>query len=115
MATRPLCGATRCAISAMWIASAWLDAQAADRKSCPPLEEAELRALVLDVQSSIDRGDIELPSTILDEVDSRITCLVFAPAPRMWAELLVARAIVEFSLGGDWEDSMAAALRIRPS
>jgi hypothetical protein len=100
----------------MWIASALAQiAGAEDRQACAPLEEPELRALILDSQSAIDRGDIELPSSILEEVHQRLPCLAFAPPPRMWADLMVAQAIVEFSRGGDWEDPMAAALRIRPA
>lgn len=82
--------------------------------SCAPLDENEFRGYVLDAQSAIDRGDIEVPAAILHELDDRFPCLTFAPAPRMWAELLVARAIVEFSRGGDWQDPLAEALRIRP-
>jgi hypothetical protein len=82
---------------------------------CEPIDEPAFRSYVLDAQSAIDRGDVELPAAILAEIDGRVACLTFAPSPRMWADLLVARAIVEFSRGGDWEDAMAAALRIRPA
>lgn len=82
---------------------------------CDPIDEPEFRSYVLDAQSAIDRGDVELPAAILAEIDARLPCLTFAPSPRMWADLLVARAIVEFSRGGPWEDAMAAALRIRPA
>lgn len=91
-------------------------AAAAPRKeACSPLEEGEFRSYVLDAQSAIDRGDVDVPAAILSELDARIPCLTFAPAPRMWAEMLVARAIVEFSRGGDWQDPLAGALRIRPA
>lgn len=85
------------------------------RGGCEPLEEAEFRSFVLDAQSAIDRGDIDLPVNILDELDARLPCLAFAVQPRMWADLLVARAIVDFTRGGPWEQAMAAALRIRPA
>lgn len=116
MGLRPPCAATLCVTSVMWISSLLSQASAASREDvCAPLEEPELRALVLDAQSSIDRGDIELPSNILGEVRERLECLAFAPEPRMWADLMVASAIVEFSRGGDWQSPMAAALRIRPA
>lgn len=81
---------------------------------CEPVDELVFRSYVLDAQAAIDRGDVELPEAILDELDQRLPCLTFPPAPRMWADLLVAEAIVEFSRGGDWASPMAAALRIRP-
>ncbi|MEZ4239975.1 MAG: hypothetical protein R3F59_28255 [Myxococcota bacterium] len=81
---------------------------------CAPLDEPAFRSYVLDAQASIDRGDVELPAAILAEVQEQLPCLTFAPAPRMWADLLVAWAIVEFSRGGDWEGPLAGALRIRP-
>lgn len=98
----------------MWIASlASVVLAAPDR--CEPLGEAEFRSYVLDAQSAIDRGDIELPSAILAEVEKRLPCLDHAPQPRMWADLLVCKAIVEYSRGGDWEDALATALAIRPA
>ena len=81
---------------------------------CVALDESEFRSSVLDAQASIDRGDIELSAVILSEVQDRLPCLAFAPAPRMWADLLVAMAIVEFNRGGSWQAPMSAALRIRP-
>lgn len=87
----------------------------AELAACDPIDEPEFRSYVLDAQSAIDRGDVELPAAILAEIDARLACLTFAPSPRMWADLLVARAIVEFSRGGRWEGPMAAALRIRPA
>ncbi|MEQ1503752.1 MAG: hypothetical protein ABMB14_16045, partial [Myxococcota bacterium] len=100
----------------MWLAEWLVTALAASdgTPTCAPLDEPELRSYVLDAQSAIDRGDVELPAAILSELDARLPCLTFAPAPRMWADVLMARAIVEFSRGGDWEDPLAGALRIRP-
>ncbi|HHO54020.1 MAG TPA: hypothetical protein ENK18_24900 [Deltaproteobacteria bacterium] len=83
-------------------------------RACEPMDEVTFRSYVLDAQAAIDRGDIELPEAILSELSERLPCLTFPPAPRMWADLLVAEAIVEFSRGGDWVPPMAAALRIRP-
>ncbi len=91
----------------------WLAAPAL--AACETLDEADFRSYVLDAQSAIDRGDIELPAAILAEVEARLPCLDFSPAPRMWAELLVAKAIVEYSRGGDWQAPLATALRIRPA
>jgi hypothetical protein len=102
----------------MWIASALFAvglAAPGERKGCVPLEEAEFRAMVLDAQSAIDRGDVDLPVSILSEVSRRLPCLAFMPPTRMWADLLVAQAIVAFSREGNWQDPMAAALRIRPA
>ncbi|MCA9490911.1 MAG: hypothetical protein KC621_13375, partial [Myxococcales bacterium] len=56
-----------------------------------------------------------LPSAILAEVEKRLPCLDHAPQPRMWADLLVCKAIVEYSRGGDWEGALATALAIRPA
>lgn len=95
----------------MW---SWLGASLALAAPCEPMDEAEFRSYVFDAQSAIDRGDLELSSSILTEVGLRIPCLDGPPSSRMWADLLVSRAIVEFSRGGPWEDAMAAALRIRP-
>lgn len=97
----------------MWAISSL--AASAATPACAPLDEAEFRSFVLDAQSAVDRGDVELPAAILAELDRRLPCLTFAPQPRMWADLLVMRAIVEFSRGGPWEDALAAALRIRPA
>lgn len=99
----------------MWPTSALLALEvAAAAPACTPLDEPGFRSYVLDAQAAIDRGDVELPATILAEVLAQVPCLTFAPAPRMWADLLVAWAIVEFSRGGDWEGPLAGALRIRP-
>ncbi|MEQ1569503.1 MAG: hypothetical protein ABMA64_27955 [Myxococcota bacterium] len=86
-----------------------------DAAPCTPMDDSELRSFVLDAQSAIDRGDIETPAAILKEIDRRVGCFTFVVPSRVWADLQVARAIVEFSSGGDWESPMAAALRIRPS
>jgi hypothetical protein len=99
----------------MWPTSALLALRVAvAAPDCAALDEPAFRSYVLDAQASIDRGDVELPAAILAEVLDQLPCLTFAPAPRMWADLLVAWAIVEFSRGGDWEGPLASALRIRP-
>lgn len=92
----------------LWLVSAALAAP------CEPMDETEFRAYVFDAQAAIDRGDLELSSAILAEVDQRLPCLDGPPSPRLWADLLVSRAIVAFSRGERWEDAMGAALRIRP-
>lgn len=94
---------------------AWLAGPAWAAPECEPLDEPEFRSLVLDAQAAIDRGDVELPTALLDDFAARRPCLTFAPHPRLWADLLVAQAIVEFSRQGDWEHPMATALSIRPS
>lgn len=82
---------------------------------CEPLGEDAFRALFLDALAAIDRDDAALHAAIVQEVRGRISCLTFAPPPRLWADFLVGLAVVEFSQGGEWEEPMAAALRIRPN
>lgn len=82
---------------------------------CEPLDEDAFRTLFLDALAAIDRDDAALHASIVQEVRGRIQCLTFAPPPRLLADFLVGLAVVEFSKGGEWEDAMEAALRIRPN
>lgn len=81
---------------------------------CEPLDEAGFRSFVLDAQAALDRDDAALNAQILGELDQRIPCLTFAPAPRVWADLLVSKAIAAFAAQGDWQTPLAAAVRVRP-
>ncbi len=92
-------------------------AGAAAAADCEYLGEAEFRSLVLDAQAAIDRGNLVLPGEILQEIEARVPCMTFAPAPRMWADVLVARAIIQYRAAPrsrEWRDSLYAATRIRP-
>ena len=81
---------------------------------CEPLDEAGFRTFVLDAQSALDRDDAVLNAQILGELDQRMPCLTFAPAPRVWADLLVSKSIAAFAAQGDWQTPLAAAVRVRP-
>jgi hypothetical protein len=81
---------------------------------CEALDEAAFRGFVLDAQAALDRDDAALNAQILAELDERMPCLTFAPAPRVWADLLVSKAIAAFAAGGDWQVPLAAAVRVRP-
>jgi hypothetical protein len=85
-----------------------------DEGACRPLEREAFRSLVVDSQSALDRGDLDLLLAILDEIDRDVPCLEFAPAPRLWADLMVVQAVAAFAQDGDWKRPLAAALRIRP-
>jgi hypothetical protein len=82
---------------------------------CVPLDEDELRRLVLASQEALDRDDSTTHASIVDEAYARVACLTFAPPPRLWADLLVGVAIARFYRHEDWESPMAAALRAHPS
>lgn len=81
---------------------------------CEPLDEAGFRSFVLDAQAAMDRDDAALNVQILGELDERLPCLTFAPAPRVWADLLVSKSIAAFAAQGDWQTPLAAAVRVRP-
>jgi len=87
-------------------------AQTAD---CTPMDEVDFRGLVLQSQAAIDRGDAELSTEILREIEQRLPCLTYAPPPRLWSDYLVSRAIDAFAAKGDWQSSMDAALWLRPT
>jgi hypothetical protein len=93
----------------------WIDwsVAAAAPADCEELDATTFRAFVFDAQSAIDRGDVELTTTIVDSVWVRLPCLDFSPEPTLWADLLVSSSIVEYSRGGDWKAPLSAALRIR--
>ena len=104
----------RCALAVM-AALTLAGPAAAEPPTCAPLEQTEFRSLVLDAQAAIDRDDAALHATIVEEILERVPCLRFAPSPRLWSEFLVGVAIVEFASGGDWQTTLGAALRIRPT
>lgn len=81
---------------------------------CEPLDEPSFRSFVLDAQAALDRDDAALNGQILVELDERLPCLTFAPAPRVWADLLVSKSIAAFAAQGDWQTPLAAAVRVRP-
>jgi hypothetical protein len=81
---------------------------------CVPLDEPGLRDLVVQLRSGVDRGDEALVGQMALEIDDRLPCLTFPPAPHTWAELLVLRAVTAYATDGEWESPMAAALRVYP-
>lgn len=95
----------------MWID--WLPVAHAAAPACEALDESTFRAYVFDAFAGVERGDVELTTAIVEEVWGRLPCLTFSPDPGLWAELLVSRSILEFSRGGDWQDPLVAALRLR--
>jgi hypothetical protein len=79
------------------------------------LLDGEFRAFVLDAESAIDRGDLDLTREVVVQVTQKVPCLKFAPEPRIWADFMVVTAIVAYEDGQDWQSPLAAALRIRPA
>ena len=91
-------------ISAAWAAS-----------TCEKLDSATFRASVVDAQTAIHRDDLELAEAQIKRVTNNVSCMGFAPEPRLWADLLVSIAVVNFAKQEDWEAPLAAAMRIRPA
>jgi len=87
---------------------------AAAQTTCSDLEPDRFRSLIIDSQSALDRGDLDLLKTVLAEVEKDLPCLRFAPPPRLWADLMAVQAVANFADGADWKSPLAAALRIRP-
>ena len=85
-----------------------------DEVACSSLDREAFRSLVIDSQSALDRGDLDLLLTILEELDRDMACLAFAPEPRLWADLMVVQAVAAYAQDQDWKRPLAAALRIRP-
>ncbi len=92
----------------------WAGAQEVPEETCEALDREAFRSRVVDSQSALDRGDLDLLLTVLDEIERDIPCLEFAPAPRLWADLMVVEAVAAFAQNADWKRPLAAALRIRP-
>lgn len=78
------------------------------------LDAVGFRALVIDAQAALDRGDVPLAAEVLGQWEKAAPCLGYAPERRLWADLLVVYAIVAFNQKGDWQGPLGTALRLRP-
>jgi len=83
--------------------------------SCEALDPVRFRDLVLQLQASIDRGNLELSEQVVATMRHEIPCLTHAPRTRQWAAYLVGEAIVRFARGEPWQPQMATALRTYPA
>lgn len=91
-------------ISAAWSAS-----------SCEKLDSSTFRASVVDAQTAIFRDDLDIAAAQIERIVDNVSCMTFAPEPRLWADLLMAIAVVNYANQQEWEAPLAAALRIRPA
>jgi len=83
-------------------------------QDCEPLTKSDLSTLIQDSQRAIDEVNVQRHEEIVRGIESRISCLNFAPAPEQWAEFLVGVSVVRFAAGGQWQAPLTTALRIHP-